>query len=63
MYDGHYEKVETWDHFHRAVVDALVRPTLNVIEVPSSREYNVGVHRKLWKDVSQEMSNLLNKGE
>ncbi|MBA2878298.1 2-succinyl-5-enolpyruvyl-6-hydroxy-3-cyclohexene-1-carboxylate synthase [Anoxybacillus kamchatkensis] len=63
MYDGHYEKVETWDHFRRAVVDALVRPTLNVIEVPSSREYNVGVHRKLWKDVSQEMSNLLNKGE
>lgn len=63
MYDGHYEKVETWEQFRCAVMDALARPTLNVIEVPSSREYNVKIHRKLWKDVSQEMSNLLNKGE
>ncbi|MGJ7036427.1 2-succinyl-5-enolpyruvyl-6-hydroxy-3-cyclohexene-1-carboxylic-acid synthase [Anoxybacillus eryuanensis] len=63
MYDGHYEKVETWEHFRRAVTHALSRPTLNVIEVPTSREYNVKIHRKLWKDVSQEMSNLLNKGE
>jgi len=63
MYDGHYEKVETWEHFRQALTNAFSRETLNVIEVPSSREYNVKIHQKLWKDVSQEMCNLLNKGE
>ncbi|TCL46516.1 2-succinyl-5-enolpyruvyl-6-hydroxy-3-cyclohexene-1-carboxylate synthase [Thermolongibacillus altinsuensis] len=63
MYDGQYEKVETWEQFRTAVVQATSSEGLHVIEIPSSREENVKIHRNLWKSVSQEISIFLREGE
>jgi 2-succinyl-5-enolpyruvyl-6-hydroxy-3-cyclohexene-1-carboxylate synthase len=63
LYDGRYTKVQNWDDFHSAVSKALEWKGLNVVEVPTDRNLNVQAHRKMWNQVSQEISDCLNGDE
>ncbi len=55
LYDGTYTLASNWHDFKAAVIDSLSKDGLKVIEVPTNREENEVLHRKLWKNVSQEM--------
>ncbi|MCG1021907.1 2-succinyl-5-enolpyruvyl-6-hydroxy-3-cyclohexene-1-carboxylic-acid synthase [Sutcliffiella horikoshii] len=55
LYDGKYTLASNWHDFKGAMVDSLNSDGLKVIEVPTNREENEALHRKLWKNVSQEM--------
>ncbi|WP_404444798.1 2-succinyl-5-enolpyruvyl-6-hydroxy-3-cyclohexene-1-carboxylic-acid synthase [Sutcliffiella horikoshii] len=55
LYEGDYMKAENWAEFKKAVTYSLQNKGLKVIEVPTNRAENEEIHRKLWKNVSQEM--------
>lgn len=55
LYDGKYTLADNWPEFRDAIVESLNQDGLNVIEVPTNRDENEALHRKLWKNVSQEM--------
>lgn len=55
LYDGKYTLAPNWHEFRSAVVNSLKTDGLKVIEVPTNREENEVLHRKLWNNVSQEM--------
>ncbi|QQZ10534.1 2-succinyl-5-enolpyruvyl-6-hydroxy-3-cyclohexene-1-carboxylic-acid synthase [Heyndrickxia vini] len=55
MYNGKYSKISNWDEFHRSINEAITLKGLNVIEVPTNRDVNVEIHRKMWKRVSAEI--------
>ncbi|KYC84858.1 2-succinyl-5-enolpyruvyl-6-hydroxy-3-cyclohexene-1-carboxylic-acid synthase [Heyndrickxia sporothermodurans] len=55
MYSGRYSKVRNWDEFHHSMNEAITLKGLNVIEVPTNRNANVDIHRKMWKRVSAEI--------
>lgn len=59
MYNGDYKKVANWDEFHYAIGEAIKTKGLNVIEVPTNRDKNVEVHRKMWKHVSERINAYL----
>lgn len=52
MYGGDFRRARDWEGFRRAVVDAMARDGLSVIEVPTERTANVVMHRRLWQVVS-----------
>jgi len=52
MYGGDFRRARDWDGFRRALAGALTRDGLSVIEVPTAREANVTMHRRLWQAVS-----------
>lgn len=56
MYGGEFTRVQSWHEFEQIVKQSVVSVGLNVIEVVTDREENVQIHRKLWKDVSQEIN-------
>ncbi|MGE8206235.1 2-succinyl-5-enolpyruvyl-6-hydroxy-3-cyclohexene-1-carboxylic-acid synthase [Heyndrickxia sp. NPDC080065] len=55
MYDGYYKKVRNWDEFHQSIAESIKTDGLNVIEVPTNRQKNVEIHKKMWKRVSREI--------
>jgi len=59
MYGGNYKKVANWDEFQTSITRAVETSGLNVIEVPTNRETNVQIHRKMWNRVSQEKDQFL----
>jgi 2-succinyl-5-enolpyruvyl-6-hydroxy-3-cyclohexene-1-carboxylate synthase len=61
MYDGHYEKADTWKKFRESVTNAIATNGLHVIELCTSRQENVMKHRLLWESVSQEIGGFLKK--
>jgi 2-succinyl-5-enolpyruvyl-6-hydroxy-3-cyclohexene-1-carboxylate synthase len=61
MYDGHYEKADTWEKFRESVTNAIATNGLHVIELCTSRQENVMKHRFLWENVSQEIGEFLKK--
>ena len=56
LYNGSYDKVETWSQFRDAVNRSFSQKGLHVIEVPTNRVENEQLHRKMWKNVSQEIN-------
>ena len=56
LYDGSYDKVETWSQFQDCVIRSFSQNGLHVIEVPTNRVENEQLHRKMWKNVSQEIN-------
>lgn len=60
MYGGQFTRVENWNHFADTLLNSFKTEGLKVIEVVTEREENVQKHRKLWKDVSQEIILSLN---
>ena len=56
LYDGSYDKVETWNQFRDSVIRSFSQNGLHVIEVPTNRVENEQLHRKMWKNVSQEIN-------
>ncbi|WP_027410480.1 2-succinyl-5-enolpyruvyl-6-hydroxy-3-cyclohexene-1-carboxylic-acid synthase [Anoxybacteroides tepidamans] len=61
MYDGHYQKADTWDDFRCCVRQSVESKGLHVIELCTLRQENVVKHRLLWKNVSQGVSEFLKK--
>ena len=59
MYNGNYSKVRNWDDFQQSIEASVETKGLHVIEVPTNREKNVEVHRKMWKHVSMEVDHYL----
>lgn len=59
MYHGQYEKVTDWEHFSKAIKSAASYKGLNVIEIPTDRAKNLTSHRKMWEQVSREITTYL----
>lgn len=63
MYGGKFTSVENWPEFRKAISASLNGKGLHVVEVKTDRQENVMIHRKMWNNVSQEIKNLLKKGQ
>jgi len=51
-YGGRFTRVVDWPGFAAAVADGLAGGGLRVVEVPSERTRNVGLHRDVWRVVA-----------
>jgi 2-succinyl-5-enolpyruvyl-6-hydroxy-3-cyclohexene-1-carboxylate synthase len=56
MYDGQYQKVESWEQFRKEVRQGLNIGGLHVIEIPTERASNVKMHRQLWEVVGKALN-------
>lgn len=61
MYNGDYEKVESWEEFRTYFATIESKKGLKVIEIPTDRKNRVKVHRELLDHVSQEIRKVLNQ--
>jgi 2-succinyl-5-enolpyruvyl-6-hydroxy-3-cyclohexene-1-carboxylate synthase len=59
MYNGSYQKVESWEELHTSLHSTKSRKGLKVIEIPTDRKTRVKVHRELLDHVSQEIRKVL----
>ncbi|KRG16115.1 2-succinyl-5-enolpyruvyl-6-hydroxy-3-cyclohexene-1-carboxylic-acid synthase [Lederbergia galactosidilytica] len=59
LYNGQYTKITDWDHFSDAIQSAAQHQGLNVIEIPTDRAKNLTSHRKMWDQVSREITTFL----
>jgi 2-succinyl-5-enolpyruvyl-6-hydroxy-3-cyclohexene-1-carboxylate synthase len=53
MYDGQFQRVESWEQFRKAISRGLHTGGLHVIEVPTDRASNVKMHRQLWEVIAK----------
>lgn len=53
MYGARFERVTTWDDFRVSVRRGIDEGGLHVIEVPTRRDDNVGLHRGMWQAVAE----------
>jgi 2-succinyl-5-enolpyruvyl-6-hydroxy-3-cyclohexene-1-carboxylate synthase len=51
MYGGSFQRVADWYAFRSAVNESIASRGLHVIEVPTMRDSNVQMHRRLWQVV------------
>ncbi len=56
MYGGQFQRVKHWEQFREEVSRAMRAGGLHVIEVVTERESNVRMHRQLWRDVHEALS-------
>ncbi len=59
MYGGHFQRVEDWEQFRKAVNQGIQTGGLRVVEVVTERESNVRMHRDLWQSVKQALENTM----
>ncbi|WP_240375409.1 2-succinyl-5-enolpyruvyl-6-hydroxy-3-cyclohexene-1-carboxylic-acid synthase [Bacillus piscicola] len=62
LYGAAYKKVKTWEEWESAFCPSFAQPGLKIIEVPTDRAANVQKHRKLWDEVIEQVSLLVNEG-
>ena len=60
MYDGNFERIESWVQFEQALQQSFIKKGLQVIEINTNREENVAKHRELWNDVTREIIKHIN---
>lgn len=53
MYGGHFQRIDTWEQFRKAISQGMSSEGLHVVEVPTERASNVTLHRQLWQAVSK----------
>lgn len=56
MYGGRFARVESWEQFRRAVRQGIEQGGLHVVEVSTSREANVRMHRAVWQAVQRKLA-------
>jgi 2-succinyl-5-enolpyruvyl-6-hydroxy-3-cyclohexene-1-carboxylate synthase len=56
LYGLEHERVRSVSEFRAAIARALERPGSGIVEVPSERERNVEVHRRMWQAVAAAVS-------
>jgi 2-succinyl-5-enolpyruvyl-6-hydroxy-3-cyclohexene-1-carboxylate synthase len=61
MYGAKFSRVQGWPAFVQAMQDALQAPGLKVIEVPTQRESNVTLHRRMWAAVYEALAGIGNE--
>ncbi|MCV9888987.1 2-succinyl-5-enolpyruvyl-6-hydroxy-3-cyclohexene-1-carboxylic-acid synthase [Metabacillus halosaccharovorans] len=59
MYQGEYEKINSWDELHTYFQDKWSNRGLKVIEIETNRTTRVNIHRELLDHVSQEIRKVL----
>ncbi|MGQ4667666.1 2-succinyl-5-enolpyruvyl-6-hydroxy-3-cyclohexene-1-carboxylic-acid synthase [Metabacillus halosaccharovorans] len=59
MYQGEYEKINSWDELHTYFRDKWSNRGLKVIEIETNRTTRVNIHRELLDHVSQEIRKVL----
>ncbi|WAA11795.1 2-succinyl-5-enolpyruvyl-6-hydroxy-3-cyclohexene-1-carboxylic-acid synthase [Fervidibacillus halotolerans] len=63
LYDGEYEKVESWSDFLEAMERAKKNEGLTVIEVFTNRKKNAELRRKMQEMISREIENWIELGK
>lgn len=53
MYGGRFTKISNWEEFGQALRRGIEQGGLHVVEVPTSRESNVQMHRSVWQAVEK----------
>lgn len=53
MYGGSFVRIDDWAAFRDAFKEAMQSSGLQVIEVPTERQSNVDMHRRIWQRVSK----------
>jgi 2-succinyl-5-enolpyruvyl-6-hydroxy-3-cyclohexene-1-carboxylate synthase len=59
MYNGHFTRIENWDHLTSVLNEASVSQGLHVYEIVTKRDINLKEHRRFWSAVSQEISDFV----
>lgn len=59
MYQGQYEKMNSWDQLHSYFQDKWSKKGLKVIEIETDRKTRVKIHREMLNRVSQEIRKVL----
>lgn len=62
MYGGCFKRVHNWDDFRSTYSKSLETDGLNVIEVVTEREENVLIHRDVWNEVKQVITEVIQHG-
>ncbi|MBS3976223.1 MAG: 2-succinyl-5-enolpyruvyl-6-hydroxy-3-cyclohexene-1-carboxylic-acid synthase [Syntrophomonadaceae bacterium] len=62
MYGGFFARVSNWQEFREMVACRVAGKGLSVIEVPTEREENAELHRRLWQSLSENISQSLDIG-
>lgn len=57
-YGGTFQSISRWDEFRQAFKASQAACGLHVIEVPTERESNVVMHRRLWQAVEQALAQV-----
>lgn len=60
MFNGNFTKINNWDHFDTAMMQAQKNPGIHVYEFNTKRDSNLQEHREFWNIVSREISNFVN---
>ncbi|MCM3113442.1 2-succinyl-5-enolpyruvyl-6-hydroxy-3-cyclohexene-1-carboxylic-acid synthase [Lederbergia lenta] len=63
LYHGQYTRINDWESFQVAMIDAANYEGLNVIEIPTDRAENTASHRRIWEQVSREINKYLQSVE
>jgi 2-succinyl-5-enolpyruvyl-6-hydroxy-3-cyclohexene-1-carboxylate synthase len=58
LYGARYSRVSGWRQFRDAVRVGIGEGGLHLVEVPTERERNVALHRRLWPAVSEALRDL-----
>ncbi len=56
MYGGSFQRVADWYTFRSAVNESIASSGLHIVEVPTSRDTNVQMHRQLWQVVGSALA-------
>lgn len=62
MYGGTFQQVSSWHDFRSAVHAAQAINGLSVIELRTTRDRNVTLHRKVWRSVSEALAREFGQG-
>ena len=56
LYGATFESVDNWNQFRRALKTGISRKVLSIIEVPTERNRNVELHRRIWRSVDEALT-------
>ena len=56
MYGGSFQRAADWYTFRSAVNESIASSGLHIVEVPTSRDTNVQMHRQLWQVVGSALA-------
>jgi len=59
MYGAHYQRIGDWQGFRAALQHSLQAGGLQIIEVPTTRDRNVALHREIWPLVSASLHEVI----
>ncbi|HZU13344.1 MAG TPA: 2-succinyl-5-enolpyruvyl-6-hydroxy-3-cyclohexene-1-carboxylic-acid synthase [Chloroflexota bacterium] len=58
LYNATFERIDGWESFRSAVAQGVASPGLSIVEVPTDRQRNVALHRRVWDVVASTLEGV-----